>query len=125
MDLDPKLSLMALILVAFAGLATASSFISGTDPSMNFGFCSKSLNFFSWGSSRAENTLGCFGSDDVLVPRGSGGRSLLQAKSSKICFLFLSSFSSIICSFLSSDIWAFGFGVSNFHNLILEKCRGR
>ncbi|XP_065024759.1 ubiquitin-conjugating enzyme E2 5A-like isoform X1 [Musa acuminata AAA Group] len=44
MDLDPKLSMMALILVAFAGLATASSFIS----------------------------------DDVLVPRGSGGRSLLQ-----------------------------------------------
>ncbi|URE32661.1 GPI-anchored protein [Musa troglodytarum] len=46
MDLDPKLSLMALMLVAFAGLATASSFIS----------------------------------DDVLAPRGSGGRSLLQAK---------------------------------------------
>lgn len=106
MDLDPKLSMMALILVAFAGLATASSFISGTDPSIKFGFCSKSLNFFSWGSSRAENTLGCFGLDDVLVPRGSGGRSLLQTPTSKICFLFLSSFSSVICSSLSSDIWA-------------------
>lgn len=92
MGSTPEFFLLAVVFAAVARLAAASGFISGDSP----------LNFqFFWAKCELDFSSLCiyiyiyfwhFGSDDVFLSHGSGVRSLLQAKSSKIfsfCWIFL------------------------------------